>query len=217
MTSIKGNTGDSAVTMGRYATYCNHHFRLLIVFQCRIAWADAHARKVTNDSFTFYDVILHPLLNDLLNSTWMWERFTCEVGFIRFFAPVLPITLFNSKATPTHNPFYHEYPETVAMLIREIAYGISIEFDTVTIAPMALPTNGSLSHSNYESVTLMIYAFLAQATWHYEMGIVDISYSQHQVFILIPFVSYTDKVNTIEPIRERTSVLKETFYTNRHS
>eukprot|EP01102_Stenamoeba_stenopodia_P012861 TRINITY_DN4098_c0_g1_i1.p1 TRINITY_DN4098_c0_g1~~TRINITY_DN4098_c0_g1_i1.p1 ORF type:complete len:188 (-),score=33.48 TRINITY_DN4098_c0_g1_i1:42-605(-) len=135
----------------------------------RIAWADAHARKVTNDSFTFYDIILRPLLNDLLATTWLWERFTCQ-------------------ATPTHNPFYHEYPETVAMLIREIAYGISVEFNTVTIAPMLLPNN-------------------TQASWHYELGVVDISYTQEQVFIFIPFIQSSDKTFVIE------SLLPSTNYT----
>jgi len=55
-----GNTGDSAVTMGR------------------IAWGDGVARYRVGDTKTFYNAIFNPLLNDLLRNTWLNERYTCQ-------------------------------------------------------------------------------------------------------------------------------------------
>ena len=60
---VGGNTGDSAVTMGR------------------IAWQDALARQAVGDAAaarTFTDVILAPLQADLLRRTWLPERFNCD-------------------------------------------------------------------------------------------------------------------------------------------
>eukprot|EP01120_Amphizonella_sp_Union-15-10_P015804 TRINITY_DN8197_c0_g1_i1.p1 TRINITY_DN8197_c0_g1~~TRINITY_DN8197_c0_g1_i1.p1 ORF type:complete len:770 (-),score=131.23 TRINITY_DN8197_c0_g1_i1:4-2313(-) len=55
-----GNTGDSAVTMGR------------------IGWADATARRVVGDLKTFENVLLNPILNLLNKNTWLYERYTCQ-------------------------------------------------------------------------------------------------------------------------------------------
>jgi hypothetical protein len=93
-----GNIGDSEVTMGR------------------IAWAEAHAMKQTNNVAGLYDLVLNPLLGELLQNTWLYERYTC-----------------NSE--PTHNPFYIEYPELVVMLLREVVYGINIGLTKVKIEP----------------------------------------------------------------------------------
>ena len=57
-----GNTGDSAVTMGR------------------IAWLDGRARRLmgTKDAGEMArDVILAPLQEELLANTWMYERYQC--------------------------------------------------------------------------------------------------------------------------------------------
>jgi hypothetical protein len=54
-----GNTGDSAVTMGR------------------IGWADAQARRRVGDRSTFEDKILGPVQSDLLARTWLTERYDC--------------------------------------------------------------------------------------------------------------------------------------------
>jgi len=91
-----GNTGDSAITMGR------------------IAWVDALARKVVGDIKLFEEKLLIPLQNDLLRNTFMYERYQCQ-GF------------------PTHNSHYIEYPEVVAMMLREVRYGIDLGFNHVTV------------------------------------------------------------------------------------
>lgn len=60
---VGGNTGDSAVSMGR------------------IAWQDALARQAVGDSHAaevFESLILAPLQADLLRRTWLPERYTCE-------------------------------------------------------------------------------------------------------------------------------------------
>jgi hypothetical protein len=124
------NTGDSAVTMGR------------------IGWGDGIARYRVGDYNTFYNLILNPLVGDLLLNTWLYERFTCE-------------------GTPTHNPYYHEYPESVLMLLREVVYGIYIGLTSIRIAPFPEPP---LKSSNYL----------------YNVGNVNISYSQKAVSINVP-------------------------------
>jgi hypothetical protein len=60
---VNGNTGDSAVSMGR------------------IAWQDALARQAVGDAAaaaTFSNVLLAPLQRDLLRRTWLPERFNCD-------------------------------------------------------------------------------------------------------------------------------------------
>ena len=44
----------------------------------RIGWFDALARRAVNDSATFRDAILDPLVSDLMTSDttpWMYERY----------------------------------------------------------------------------------------------------------------------------------------------
>jgi len=95
-----GNTGDSAVTMGR------------------IGWADARARLAVGDASTFENLILQPLISDMFADTWLYERYSCS-------------------ATPAHNPYYHEYPETVVQLLHEVAYGIELGINNITVAPLS--------------------------------------------------------------------------------
>jgi hypothetical protein len=54
-----GNTGDSAVTMGR------------------IGWADAHARRAVGDLATFNNTILDPIEQQVDAATWLNERYDC--------------------------------------------------------------------------------------------------------------------------------------------
>lgn len=96
--TYNGNTGDSATAMAR------------------IGWADAHARRRVGDRATYRDAILDPLRADLLERTWLTERYDCAGNAIRA-------------------PLYHEYPELVAMLLREITYGIDLGLGSVTIDP----------------------------------------------------------------------------------
>ena len=95
-----GNIGDSASAMGR------------------IAWFDAKARKVVGDVDGF-DAQLKVLKADLLEYTWMHERYGCD-----------------GKMQTNRTAAYFEYPSTVAILLREIRYGITLGFDHVTVDPM---------------------------------------------------------------------------------
>eukprot|EP00455_Lapot_gusevi_P006217 TRINITY_DN12661_c0_g1_i10.p1 TRINITY_DN12661_c0_g1~~TRINITY_DN12661_c0_g1_i10.p1 ORF type:complete len:329 (-),score=53.37 TRINITY_DN12661_c0_g1_i10:119-1105(-) len=97
-TCYQANTGDSAVTMAR------------------IGWADAHARRRSGDLRTFEDKLLEPLVNDILATTFMYERYDCQ-------------------GRGVHNPFYIEYPELISMLLREVRYGIQIGLATIIIDP----------------------------------------------------------------------------------
>lgn len=55
-----GNIGDSNTAMGR------------------IAYFDAHARRMVGDKDTFDRLILDPLINDVLTYTWLHERYLCD-------------------------------------------------------------------------------------------------------------------------------------------
>jgi hypothetical protein len=60
----------------------------------RIGWVDALARLRVGDLATFESLLLEPIQNDLLNYTFLYERYTCQ-GVV------------------AHNPWYIEYPEVV--------------------------------------------------------------------------------------------------------
>lgn len=55
-----GNTGDSAVAMGR------------------IGWADGHARRAVGDAATFENLILDPIQQQVDAATWLPERYDCS-------------------------------------------------------------------------------------------------------------------------------------------
>ena len=92
-----GNTGDSRCAMGR------------------LWWVDMIGRYVTGDSTNFYTYYSN-IRNDLLNNTWLTERYDASGNLIRA-------------------GYYHEYPEILSMLMREQIYGIDVKLDTVTIKP----------------------------------------------------------------------------------
>jgi hypothetical protein len=123
--TYNGNTGDSATAMGR------------------IGWADALARRQVGDRATYRDAILDPLRSDLLERTWLTERYDCAGNAIRA-------------------QYYHEYPQVVAMLLREVTYGIELGIDTVTIDP-------------FDSTA-----------YDYAIGNVAVSYSRRAVDINVP-------------------------------
>jgi len=95
-----GNIGDSASAMGR------------------IAWFDAKARKMVGDVASF-DSQLQLMQNDLLQYTWMHERYGCD-----------------GKMQLNRTAAYFEYPSTIAILLREIRYGIEIGYSKMVIDPM---------------------------------------------------------------------------------
>jgi hypothetical protein len=99
---VGGNVGDSATAMGR------------------IAWFDAHARKVvgTPAALKRFDADLKLLQDDLIRNTWMHERYTCD-----------------GEQMANRTNYYFEYPSVIAMLIREVRYGIDVGLHSVVISP----------------------------------------------------------------------------------
>jgi hypothetical protein len=108
----------------------------------RISWADALARKAAGDQANadIFTSILQPLQYDLLANTWMYERYTCQ-------------------GTPTHNPFYIEMGEVVAMMLFEVKYGIKIGFQTITIDPLI----GTGAFAYVLGTAMSLYACFAMA------------------------------------------------------
>ena len=88
----------------------------------RIAWFDAHARKVTGGATALaaFDGAVAHLSKDLIANTWMHERYGCD-----------------GTMQTNRTAAYFEYPSTVAILNREIRYGIEIDFKKVTVRPNA--------------------------------------------------------------------------------
>ena len=124
-----GNIGDSRCSMGR------------------IAWFDAHARKIdgTNISLMQFNQNLVLLQNDLIENTWMHERYGCD-----------------GKQQMNRTMYYFEYPSTVVMLLREIKYGINITFSTIEIDPFGPTTytydigNVYVSYDSKKSVKINV-------------------------------------------------------------
>lgn len=119
-----GNTGDSATAMAR------------------IWWLDLAARRATGDVTNFYRYF-RPIQDDLLQHTWLTERYNAEGKSIRA-------------------PYYHEYPEITAMVLRTMVYGINIKVNRVQVKPFGIHT------------------------FHYQIGDLDISYNQNEVSLHIP-------------------------------
>ena len=85
------------------------------VAMARFWWVDQLARYVVGKTDGFgasYDKIR----SDLLAHTWLTER-------------------YDSEGKRTRAPYYHEYPEILTMVLREMIYGIDVKLDAVTIRP----------------------------------------------------------------------------------
>ncbi len=87
-----------------------------VVTLARIGWVDALARKKLADLDTFERLLLAPLQRDLVDSTWLFER-------------------YDSSGTQIRTSFYFEYPSLVAIMLREVRYGVNIGLSTVEVAP----------------------------------------------------------------------------------
>lgn len=114
----------------------------------RIAWFDARGRKRfgTLDDYSYFrDRILSRMLSDLMSYPWMHERYGCD-----------------GQQQENRTMYYFEYPSMIAMLLREVEYGIDIQLSTVTISPFAL------------------------SEFYYQMGNMLILYSQAKVKVSIP-------------------------------
>lgn len=108
----------------------------------RIWWLDLAARRATDDVTNFYRYF-RPIQDDLLRHTWLTER-------------------YNAQGKSIRAPYYHEYPEITAMVLREMVYGIDIKINRIQIKPFGI-------HS-----------------FHYQMGDMDIAYNQNQVSLHVP-------------------------------
>jgi len=117
-----GNTGDSATAMGR------------------IWWLDLDSRYVTGDLTNFYRYF-EPIQDDLLQHTWLTER-------------------YNAQGQSIRAPFYHEYPEITAMILREMIYGIDIKIARVRIKPFGL------NAYDYQLGNLAVYYRQARVRLH---------------------------------------------------
>jgi hypothetical protein len=108
----------------------------------RIWWLDLDSRYVTGDLTNFYRYF-EPIQDDLLQHTWLTER-------------------YNAQGQSIRAPFYHEYPEITAMILREMIYGIDIKIARVRIKPFGLNA------------------------YDYQVGNLAVSYRQARVRLHIP-------------------------------
>jgi hypothetical protein len=108
----------------------------------RIWWLDLESRYVTGDLAGF-NKYFAPVQNDLLRHTWLTER-------------------YDSKGQLIRAPYYHEYPEVVSIIQREMIYGIDVKINRIRIKPFGLQQ------------------------YHYKIGTLDVFYSQNEVSLHIP-------------------------------
>jgi hypothetical protein len=118
--------GDSIVTLGR------------------IGWADSHARKRVGDLQTFNSLLLEPLQRDLVDDTWLFER-------------------YDANGTQIRTSYYFEYPSLVTMMLTEIRYGIDVTLSEVKVDPFPVTdftfSFGSLTvHYSQEHISLSLEA-----------------------------------------------------------
>jgi len=88
----------------------------------RIGYYDGLARKRLGLRESFDDHILAPLQRDVIKYTWLHERYSCQ----------------GTQAT-ARTAAYFEFPSVVAMLTREVRYGIELGLRRVTIDPLQEP------------------------------------------------------------------------------
>ncbi|MDM4762208.1 hypothetical protein QT381_04210 [Galbitalea sp. SE-J8] len=82
----------------------------------RLWWADLRARQRMGAREQFVSMF-EAVRADLLRTVWMTERYDAEGRQVRA-------------------PYYHEYPATIDMLIREGLFGLDIGLETVVVRPM---------------------------------------------------------------------------------
>lgn len=84
--------------------------------------------QVVGDVASF-DTQLGVMQKDLLFYTWMHERYGCD-----------------GKMQTNRTAAYFEYPSTVAILLREIRYGIELSFQHVTVKPLQVRVSTRVGH-----------------------------------------------------------------------
>jgi hypothetical protein len=85
------------------------------VAMARIWWLDMATRVRMGDRNTF-EALLDNVESDLRRDVWMPER-------------------YDAAGLPAHNSYYHEYPEIISMVMREMRYGVRVGMMEVTIHP----------------------------------------------------------------------------------
>jgi hypothetical protein len=88
------------------------------VAMARIWWLDMAARVRMSDHATF-DALFDKMEQDLLCNVWMPER-------------------FDAQGRPAHNNYYHEYPEVLSMVLREMRYGVHVDMKNIAIHPFGV-------------------------------------------------------------------------------
>ena len=84
----------------------------------RIWWFDMLTRVRFARLHTFND-LLGSMEGDLLQNVWMSER-------------------YDAAGRPAHNGYYHEYPEIISMVLRELRYGIHVGLSEVSVRPFGV-------------------------------------------------------------------------------
>jgi hypothetical protein len=114
-----------------------------VVTLARIGYIDAIARKEINDWNTYNNLLLVPLQNDLIKDVWLYER-------------------YDSNGQQIRTSYYFEYPSLVAIMVREISYGIETKLNEIVIHPFTATSfdyrvgNNIEVHFNSENDDVMI-------------------------------------------------------------
>lgn len=87
----------------------------------RIAWFEALGRRRYDDLDGFNNRVMEPLQRELLSTLWMHERIGC-----------------NGLQQQNRTAMYFEYPSLIAMVLREVRYGVDLQFETVSVRPFGV-------------------------------------------------------------------------------
>ena len=123
------------------------------VAMARVFIVDALSLRRVNDVKTF-SRMLSTMQADQERNTWMAERYNCE-------------------GLSSHDPFYHEFPETIAMVLQRVKYGINIGLNTVEVLPWV-----ALFQQAPRAVSAKAYAGPLSASFRYRLSGADIAYSR---------------------------------------
>jgi len=132
--TTSGNTGDSWCSMARIALFDARARQRLGATPAGVAALN-----------TTLDLLEHELLR-CKEAPWMHERFGCD-----------------GQQQLNRTYAYFEYPSLIAMLLREVRYGVHVGFQTVSIAPFGV-TRG----------------------FEYAVGNVRVAYSRARIAVSIP-------------------------------
>jgi hypothetical protein len=90
-----------------------------VVTLARIGYIDAIARRQIGDIDTYVNLLLTPLQQDLIKDVWLYER-------------------YDSHGQQIRTSYYFEYPSLIAMMVREISYGIETKLNEIVIRPFTV-------------------------------------------------------------------------------